>query len=67
MMRMPSVMGVSHVSLKLEFALASHTKNNIGDLVPRDQPKFLLSNCIENLEVLCVYNLSTNVQEHVQL
>ena len=64
---MPSVMGVSSVSHKLEFALASHTQNNFGDLVPRDQPKFLLSNCIESLELLCVYNLSTNVRLHVQL
>ena len=51
-MRMPSsVASVSPVSGKLGLALVSHTLN-IGDLVLRDQHRYLLQHCIDRLGFL---------------
>ena len=44
----------------------SHTLNNTGDLVPRDQPRFLLQRCIESLEVSwCQYYASDPLSKNV--
>ena len=39
---MRSVTSVSPVSRKFGLALVSHSPDNSGDLVPMDQPQFLL-------------------------
>ena len=54
---MPSVSSVFPVSGKLGLAPTSHTLDNSGDLVSRDQPRFLLHYRIESLSVSwCQYN-----------
>ena len=54
-----------------QLALVSHTQNDSGDLVPMDQPRFLLQRRIESLDVSwCQHYASdplSKMSSHVQL
>ena len=62
---MPSVSSVLPVSGKLRLAPTSHTLDNSGDLVSRNQPRFILHCRIESPSVSwCQYNASDPMSKY---
>ena len=56
---MPPAISVSPVSHSVGLALALHTPNNSGELVPSNRPRLLLLRDIESLDVYwCQYYAS---------